>query len=91
MLVNESPFPAKNCDFADKENADLFMELAKKYTDFEELTPAMINEFVSKIVVHKAEGIGAGSIWQGNGRKYAGNGKKNLLKKQINREKGFPQ
>lgn len=45
---------------ADKENADLFMELAKKYTDFEELTPAMINEFVSKIVVHKAEGIGAG-------------------------------
>ena len=44
----------------DKENADLFMELAKKYTDFEELTPAMINEFVSKIVVHKAEGIGAG-------------------------------
>lgn len=35
------------------------MELAKKYTDFEELTPAMINEFVSKIVVHKAEGIGA--------------------------------
>lgn len=44
----------------DRENADLFMELAKKYTDFEELTPAMINEFVSKIVVHKAEGIGAG-------------------------------
>ena len=44
----------------DKENADLFMELAKKYADFEELTPAMINEFVSKIVVHKAEGIGAG-------------------------------
>lgn len=43
----------------DRENADLFMELAKKYTDFEELTPAMINEFVSKIVVHKAEGIGA--------------------------------
>lgn len=43
----------------DKANADLFMELAKKYTDFEELTPAMINEFVSKIVVHKAEGTGA--------------------------------
>ena len=43
----------------DKENADLFMELAKKYTDFEELTPAMLNEFVSKIIVHKAEGVGA--------------------------------
>ncbi len=43
----------------DKANADLFMELAKKYTDFEELTPAMLNEFVSKIVVHKAEGVGA--------------------------------
>lgn len=44
---------------ADRENADLFMELAKKYTDFEELTPAMINEFVSRIAVHKAEGTGA--------------------------------
>ena len=43
----------------DKANAELFMKLAKKYTDFEELTPAMINEFVSKIVVHKAEGVGA--------------------------------
>ena len=43
----------------DKANADLFMELVKKYTDFEELTPAMINEFVSKIVVHQAEGVGA--------------------------------
>lgn len=30
-------------------------ETTKKYTDFGELTPAMINGFVSKIVVHKAE------------------------------------
>ncbi len=43
----------------DKENAVLFMELTKQYTDFEELTPAMLNEFVSKIIVHKAEGVGA--------------------------------
>ena len=40
-------------------NTDMFIELAKRYTDFEELTPAMINEFVSKVVVHEAEGIGA--------------------------------
>lgn len=32
----------------DRENADLFMELAKKHTDFEELTPAMINELLQK-------------------------------------------
>ncbi len=37
----------------------MFISLAKRYTDFEELTPAMINEFVSKVIVHEAEGIGA--------------------------------
>ena len=31
----------------------------KQYTDFSELTPAMINEFVEKILVHQAEGKGA--------------------------------
>ena len=40
-------------------NTDMFISLAKRYTDFEELTPAMINEFVSKVIVHEAEGIGA--------------------------------
>ena len=37
----------------------MFISLASRYTDFEELTPAMINEFVSKVIVHEAEGIGA--------------------------------
>ena len=40
-------------------NAEKFLALAKKYTDFSELTPAMINEFVEKILVHQAEGKGA--------------------------------
>ena len=31
-----------------------FLELAKKYTDFSELTTPMINEFVEKIIVHAA-------------------------------------
>ena len=31
------------------------MALAKKYTDFTELTTPMINEFVDKIVVHEAD------------------------------------
>lgn len=43
----------------EENNTELFMELAKRYTDFEELTPAMINEFISKIVVHRASGKGA--------------------------------
>ena len=33
-------------------NAGQFLELAKKYTDFSELTTPMINEFVEKIMVH---------------------------------------
>ena len=40
-------------------NAEKFLALVKKYTDFSKLTPAMINEFVEKILVHQAEGKGA--------------------------------
>ena len=37
-------------------NAEKFLSLVRKYTDFSELTPAMINEFVEKILVHQAQG-----------------------------------
>ena len=40
-------------------NAEKFLSLVRKYTDFSELTPAMINEFVEKILVHQAQGKGA--------------------------------
>ena len=40
---------------ADTVRVDQFMELAKKYTDFSELTTPMINEFVDKILVHKPD------------------------------------
>ncbi len=40
---------------ADTAKVDHFMALAKKYTDFSELTTPMINEFVDKIVVHEAD------------------------------------
>jgi hypothetical protein len=36
-------------------NADKFIELVHKYTDFAELTTPMIHEFVEKIVVHEAD------------------------------------
>ena len=38
---------------ADNERIEQFLTLAKKYTDFSELTPTMINEFVEKIIVHE--------------------------------------
>ena len=38
---------------ADNERIDQFLALAKKYTDFSELTTPMINEFVEKIIVHE--------------------------------------
>lgn len=41
-------------------NVERFMEIARRYTDFTELTPSMINEFVSKILIHEAVGRGAG-------------------------------
>ena len=39
----------------DGAKADKFIALVRKYTDFEELTGAMLHEYVSKIVVHEAE------------------------------------
>ena len=43
-------------------NAEKFLSLVRKYTDFSELTPAMINELVEKILVHQAQGKGASRI-----------------------------
>jgi len=40
---------------ADTFRADAFLELAKRYTDFTELTPAMLHEFVEKVVVFEAD------------------------------------
>jgi DNA invertase Pin-like site-specific DNA recombinase len=37
----------------DTGRTEKFLEIVRKYTDFEELTPAMLNEFVDKIVVHE--------------------------------------
>ncbi|MCD8021835.1 MAG: recombinase family protein [Lachnospiraceae bacterium] len=41
----------------DATRADKFLELARKYTDFTELTTPMIYEFVDKVLVHKPERI----------------------------------
>lgn len=43
---------------ADTFRADKFMELAKRYTDFSELTPAILHEFVEKVIVHEADKSG---------------------------------
>ncbi|MBR1968732.1 MAG: DUF4368 domain-containing protein [Clostridia bacterium] len=34
-------------------NAEKFMNVVRKYTSFEELTPTLLREFVEKIVVHE--------------------------------------
>ena len=39
----------------DSVRADEFMELVKRYTDFSELTPAMLHEFIEKVIVHEAD------------------------------------
>ena len=41
--------------YEDAERVDQFMELARKYRDFDDLTTPMINEFVDKILVHAPE------------------------------------
>jgi hypothetical protein len=41
----------------DSANVDSFIALAKKYTDYTELTTPMLNEFVEKILVHEAQKV----------------------------------
>ena len=41
----------------DTGRAAQFPALAKKYTDFSELTTPMINEFIDKIIVHAPEKV----------------------------------
>jgi len=42
---------------ADSLRADKFIEIAKRYTDFSELTAPMINEFIDKIYVYEGEKV----------------------------------
>jgi hypothetical protein len=42
----------------DGSRAEKFLEMSRRYTDFTELTPAMLNEFVDKILVYEAVGVG---------------------------------
>ena len=46
-----------SCFEEDTDRAAQFLALAKKYTDFSELTTPMINEFIDKILVHAPEKI----------------------------------
>jgi hypothetical protein len=41
-----------------KHSAARFLRTVKRYTDIQERTPAIINEFVEKIVVHQSQGTG---------------------------------
>ena len=38
-------------------NAEKFMNVVRKYTSFEELTPTLLREFVEKIAVHESEAL----------------------------------
>lgn len=38
-------------------NVDYFLKLIRKYTDIQELDGEIIQEFVEKIIVHKAEKV----------------------------------
>jgi len=40
---------------SDSLRADKFLELARRYTDFSELTVPMLTEFVEKVIVHEAD------------------------------------
>jgi len=44
---------------SDTLKADSFIEIVKRYTEFDTLTNSMLNEFVAKIIVYEADKIGA--------------------------------
>jgi DNA invertase Pin-like site-specific DNA recombinase len=45
---------------ADSDNAEKFIALTRRYTQFDELTPVILNEFVDKLIIHEgvwSEGV----------------------------------
>jgi hypothetical protein len=42
---------------ADGEKAEQFIKVVKKYTDFTELTPSMLNEYIEKVVIYEPEKV----------------------------------
>ena len=40
---------------ADSVRADHFIEIVRRYTEFAELTPQLLNEFVEKVVIHEGD------------------------------------
>ena len=40
---------------SDSMKADRFIEIVKRYTSFEELPTAMLNEFIERVIVHEGE------------------------------------
>ncbi len=49
---------------ADSEKAGRFIDVVRRYTEFETLTNAMLGEFVHKIMVHKADKSGGERVQQ---------------------------
>jgi DNA invertase Pin-like site-specific DNA recombinase len=43
---------------ADSVRADKFIELALRYTEFEELTPSLLNEFIQRVEIHEKDKSG---------------------------------
>ena len=46
----------------DTDRTEEFLFLVHKYTDIQELTPAIVNEFVDKVLVHKIENTDGGRV-----------------------------
>ncbi|MDR3348664.1 MAG: DUF4368 domain-containing protein [Acidaminococcales bacterium] len=46
---------AIDCYAADSVRADRFIEIVRRYTEFTELTPQLLNEFVEKVVIHEGD------------------------------------
>ncbi|MDR2559835.1 MAG: DUF4368 domain-containing protein, partial [Oscillospiraceae bacterium] len=42
---------------ADGEKAEQFIKVVKKYTDFTELTPSMLNEYIEKVIIYEPEKV----------------------------------
>lgn len=57
MIINQTNVLKKEIEEFDNDNlrADKFLELAKRYSDFTELTAPILHEFVEKIIVHEVD------------------------------------
>lgn len=54
-IINQRKILTKYAEESQAVNVDRFLSVVRRYTEIEELTPAIVHEFIDRIIVHEPE------------------------------------